>query len=341
MNRTLRIAAVAAVAGGSLVAASAAHGATTANGASFPQVAYQQWCGESGLCSYAGGGSSTGIRSMIAKSVDWAGTDATLTDEQLAQLGGTVKYFPTLLGAITVPVNIPGVVGRKLNLDGKTLGDIFAGAVTTWNNRAITKANKGLRLPASPITLCVRSDGSGTSFGFSRYLTKVSPTFAKTVNFSQTPPWKGTISRAPQNPGVLNCVKNTPNSIGYVDLADVLRGSYYDNVANIGKSEVVKRKRQTVYVRPTTKSISLAGNMKSLKPDLTIDFSASPAVGAYPITVTTWVIAVPGRPKNAEVKQVLNYFYGAKAQGQLQSVGFAPLPQAVRKAGIRAAAALR
>lgn len=341
MNRTLRIAAVAAVGAGSLVGAASAMGAATGSGATFPAIAYQQWCGESKVCSYTPKGSSGGIRDLTNKTVDWAGSDAVLTPQQLAAIGGQVRYFPTLLGAISVPVNIAGVVGNKMKLDGKTLGDIWSGKITTWNAGPIKALNKGVALPAAPIVLCVRSDGSGTSYGFSNYLAKVSPTFKSTVGFaSQTPNWPATAVKSPGNPGVANCVKNTPNSIGYVDLGDSIRAGLQTNVVAIGKSEVTKKGRQTVFILPSPKTIALAGELKTIKPTLDVDLSNSAAPGAYPITITTWVLAVPGRPKNNEVKDVLGYFYGNTAQGQLVGLGFAPLSGKLRKAAIAAAATL-
>lgn len=345
MNRTLRIAAVAAVGAGTLVGAASALGATTGSGATFPAVAYQKWCGESQVCSYTPKGSSGGIRDLTNRTVDWAGSDAVLTGAQLAAIGGQVRYFPTLLGAISVPVNIPGVVGNKMKLDGKTLGEIWSASITTWNAPAIKKLNPKLALPASPITLCVRSDGSGTSYGFSNYLSKVSPSYRSKIGYgSQTPPWAGTVVRSPGNPGVANCVKNTPNSVGYVDLADSIRAGLQTNVAAIGKSEIVKVKkkvvRKAVFVLPSPTSVAKAGDLKKIKPTLDIDFTNSPAAGAYPITITTWVLAVPGRPKNNQVKDVLGYFYGAQAQGQLVGLGFAPLPGKLRLAAIKAAADL-
>ncbi len=345
MNRTLRIAAVAAVGAGSLVGAASALGASTGSGATFPAIPYQAWCGESKVCSYTGKGSSGGIRDLTNKTVDWAGTDAVLTESQVAAIGGTVKYYPTLLGAISVPVNIPGVVGNKMKLDGKTLGDIWSATITTWNAPQIKKLNPKINLPASPITLCVRSDGSGTSYGFSNYLSKVSPSYRAKIGYgSQTPAWQGTISKGPGNPGVANCVKNTPNSIGYVDLGDSLRAGLQSNVTAIGKSEIVKKgkkvARVTKFVLPSSSTISKAGDLKTIKPSLDIDFSNSSAPGAYPITITTWVIAVPGRPQNAEVKNVLNYFYSNAAQAKLPSFGFAPLPAKLKAAAIKAAAAL-
>ena len=270
--------------------------------------------------------------------MDWAGSDATLKSSELSKMGGRVLYYPTLLGAITVPVNIPGTTGKTVNLAGKTIGDIFAGKVTTWNNGAIASANKKLRSVSKPITLCVRSDSSGTSFGFSNYLAKVTQYVRRPVgDASKTPYWQWNMTaiKSNGNPGVLSCVKQNPYSIGYVDMADVYKGGYYNNVVNVGKSEKVGKKRKMVYIRPTFKSTSAAGKLRKVKSTLDIDFSASSAKGAYPIAITTWVLCKPGMAKNGDVQKVLKYFYGSKAQGQLKNYLFAPLPSAVKKVALK------
>lgn len=347
MNRTIRIAAATVAGVGALAGASSAFGIAVGSGATFPAVAYQNWCGTFKTCSYTGVGSSAGIRALTAKTVDWAGSDATLTDAQLAAIGGSVNYYPTLLGAISVPVNLPGVSGNKLKFTGAQLGEIFRGAIPTWNNPALVKSNPALKNASGPIQLCVRSDGSGTSWNFTRFLTKTNKQFATQINFSQTPNWPTTnVIKSPGNPGVASCVKNTPGSIGYVDLADAIRADLQTNVSAIGKSEVVKQGKKTVrkdvFILPSAKSIDLAGNIpvKSIKPDLTIDFTGSPNAGAYPITITTWALAVPGRPKNAEVKAALGQFYSPEAQGALAGLGYAPLPRNVRIAAQAALAKL-
>ena len=116
---------------------------------------------------------------------------------------------------------------------------------------------------------------------------------------------------------------------------DVYKGGYYNNVVNVGKSEKVGKKRKMVYIRPTLKSTSAAGNLKKVKSTLDIDFSASSAKGAYPITITTWALCKPGMAKNGDVQKVLKYFYGSKAQGQLKNYLFSPLPAAVKKVALK------
>lgn len=340
MNRTMRNTLVAAaVSGAALAGASAAMGATTASGASFPATAYGKWCQESGLCSYTSKGSTGGINDLINGVVDWAASDAPLTAEQRASLaakrgGAKPVYFPTLIGAISVPTNINGV-GRGINIDGGTLAGIFRGAITNWNDASIRRANPGVRLPNAPITICVRSDGSGTSFGFTSYLSKMSSTFRTQVGASQQPNWPTsgvTVVKGARNPGVAQCIKANENSIGYVDISDARDAGLTRYLAKIGKSEVVKGKRVTRYIAPSAGAAAKSANLTKFKKDLTLSLTASPAKGAYPITITTWVVTysnyrAAGNGSLADVKKTLGYFYSPKAQGQLKELRFAALPK--------------
>ena len=343
MNRTLRIAAAAAAVGGGLAfAGTAVAQNATGAGASFPSKAYQYWCATYGGCSYSSVGSTAGINSWIRKTTDFSASDAELTQAQKDQAGRPVTYIPTLLGAVTVPVNIPGVAGNKLKITGDALGQIFAGDIKDWaalgNTPTFKKDNKGVKLPAAPITVCVRSDGSGTSFAFSRYLTKVSPSFKAKVNFSQSPPWApgGTVVKSPQNVGVANCVKSTANSIGYVDLGDVINAGLVGNVMAVGHP------KKGPYVLPSLKTITDAGKtQKSIRPDLLQDFSAAPAPTAkqrkagigepYPITITTWLLFGPNGKNNVLGKTIAQKFLSAQYQKDLGNLGFAPLPGPVLK----------
>lgn len=355
MNRTLRNAVVGMVAGGAVIALpSVALGVATGSGASFPATAYSKWCQDSGLCSYTSKGSTGGINDFINGVVDFGATDAPLTPQQQSDLaskrgGATPIYFPTLIGAITVPANIDGVA-RGINLEGKVVADIFQGTITSWNDARIRKSNPGVRFPSAAITKCVRSDGSGTSFGFTSYLSKVSPAFRGSVGASQQPNWPTSgVVRGARNPGVASCIRSNANSIGYVDISDARDAGLTAKFSKIGKKEIVKkngkRSRQTVYILPSAGAASKAANLTKFKEDLTLSLSASPAKGAYPITITTWMIAYSnygsaGKSETAreDVKKVLNYVYSSAAQSGLRDLRFAPLPPAlitVAKAQIR------
>ena len=304
MNKTLRNSLAAAVAGGAALALPAlALGAATGSGATFPATAYTKWCQDSGLCSYTSKGSTGGINDLINGVVDFAALrrapdrPADRRPRRPSAAASTPLYFPTLIGTITVAANIDGV-SKGINFDGKTLGDIFRGAITNWSDARIRKPNPGVTFPNAPITLCVRSDGSGTSFNFTSYLSKVNPSFRASVGASQQPAWPTsgiTVVKGARNPGVAACVKANKNSVGYVDIADARDAGLTAVLRQIGKTETVKkngkRVRVTRYILPSIGSGAKAGNLKTIKPDLTVSLTASPARGAYPITTTTWILA--------------------------------------------------
>ena len=301
---------------------SAPAGAATGSGASFPAPAYTQWCQESQTCSYASKGSGAGIQDLTNGVVDWAGSDAPLKSDEKSAIKGTVLYFPTLLGAVAIPTNIDGV-SKPINLTGPALAGIFDGDIKTWDDKDIAASNPGVTLPAKTIAVCVRADSSGTSYNFSSYLAQISQGFADKVGAegSKTPTWTATVSSAPGNSGVANCVKSTSNSIGYVDLADAKQAGLADQAAAIGV--------EGAYVAPTTESIQAAGAGAKVNSDLTFSVLNSQAKGAYPIVATTYALAVEGGANNAAVNKALTYFLGSTAQGQLAGLGYAPLPGSI------------
>lgn len=346
MNRTLRTIALTSAAGLSLVGTATAMAASTGSGATFPSIAYQQWCGDSGLCSYTPVGSGSGIKALAAKTVDFAGSDVQMSDAQVATFGGDkVTYIPTLYGAISIPVNIAGVTGNKLKLDGPVLGAIFDGTVATWNDKSIAALNKGVKLPASPITVCVRSDASGTSGNFSNYLSKVSKTYKTKVSAggqNQTPAWTApNLVKGNGNAGVASCVTSNDGSIGYVDLGDAMRSGLTKNIAAVKGNY-----KGAPFIIPSTKSIQLAGTPTAAQTakikagDLKVDLTASPNKGAYPITTTTFILVRAGMPDNGNVSKVLSYFLSPKAQSQLGGLGFVPLSGALRTGANKALANL-
>ncbi len=360
MNRTLRNTIAAGIAGGMmLTGATSALGIANGSGASFPNQAYSKWCADSKLCSYTSKGSTGGITDFVNGVTDFGASDAPLTSTQLAALrrqrgGANVLYFPTLLGGVTVPTNIDGV-NKRLKLRGTTIAKIFKGDIDRWNHPEIRAANRGVSLPNESITRCVRADGSGTSFAFTSYLSKVYPQFRTSVGASQRPNWPSNVSvvTGPKNPGVAKCVNDNDNSIGYVDTADARSAGLLDNATAVGKSQVVRRRvrsggrtrivrqRKIVYIAPFTKTISRAGNVRLRRNQpLNVSLTNSSAPGAYPITTTTWVLvysdfarAGKAGSKN-DVLRTLRYFYSARAQRDLPKLQFAPLPANLRAAAL-------
>ncbi len=331
-----------AIGGLSLTYAASALGVATGSGASFPNRAYQQWCQDSGLCSYTSKGSSGGIRDFIAGTTDFGASDAPLTSSQLAQLranrnGANVVYIPTLIGAITVPTNIDGVNGR-LRLRGKTIAQIFSDQIVNWNDPRIRRDNRGKRLPNETITKCVRADGSGTSFAFSKALSKFDRNFARTVGASQTPKWPtANLQKGPKNPGVAACVNANSNSIGYVDIADSRAAGLLGKSAAVGKNTRIKGKRKLQFTTPSTRSTSKAGNVRIRRgQSLNVDLTGAASPGAYPLSTTTWILAYNNYARagkggsRADVIKMLNYFLGNRAQRALAKQQFAPLPENLR-----------
>ena len=194
MNRTLRNAVVGTVAGGAIIALPAvALGAATGSGASFPATAYSKWCQDSGLCSYTSKGSTGGINDLINGVVDFAASDATLTPQQLSDLaakrgGATPLYFPTLIGAITVPTNIDGV-SKGINIDGPTLAGIFQGTITSWNDSRIRKSNPGVSFPSASIT-------NAATFAPEYCCWPVIRFWSRTANALSSPAWTKLAPRA-------------------------------------------------------------------------------------------------------------------------------------------------
>jgi len=360
VNKRVSRLAVTAAATALLAGAATAVAEVRGSGASFPRIAYQVWCQESGgACSYTSKGSTGGINDFINGTVDFGATDAPLTSQQLSDLsakrgGSGVLYFPTLLGAVTVPTNIQGQRGA-LQIRAKTLGEIFSGSITRWNDPRIVNDNRtnprtrGFRFPNQPIILCVRQDGSGTSYVFSSFLAKASADFKKKVQIAQIPNWGGQQVKAPGNPGVASCVSQNSGSIGYVDLGDARAAGLGPKLAAIGKSEVIRvprvikgKKRMVairrlVYMPPSVPAIQRAGNVsaKQIPSNLVMDLTLSPAKAAYPIVTTTWVLGytnygAAGKSGSLSgFRSMLNYFYSSRSQSKLSGLGFAPLPPAI------------
>lgn len=331
---------VLAVAGTAVAQAAPAKGA----GATFPAAAYEKWAADSGLASYEGVGSGDGIDALVAGTVDFAGSDAPLDGEQRAALasargGAAPVYFPTLLGAITVPANVAGLK-KPLKLDPAALGKIFTGAIKRWNDPAIVTTNPGVKLPAARITVCVRSDSSGTTFNFTTYLGKASAPFRNRIKPSKTPAWTTKTQGAEGNSGVAGCVKATKNAVGYVDLGDALKAGLKTKIAAIKGAGP-----RAGYVIPSRASISAAASGGRVPASLVLDLFASGAAGAYPIVTTTYIVAyssyaAAGNANVDGVKQFLAYAYGSAAQGALGALNYAPLPAAVARAAAATAAPL-
>ena len=333
-NITAGVIAAAVIAGGA-TAATLADGA----GAEMPAPAYQAWCNASKLCTYTIRDSGAGIEDLKLGKADWVGVDEELSANQVREAGGPVAYYPTMLEGIAVAVHVPGVDGHDMDLRGTTLGEIFAGRITNWNDKRIRQTNLRHPMPTNlPITLCVPGKPSGTSWDFSDYLGKVSAAFRTRVGgASMLPKWKGArIVRTPHVTQVGECVEGHPGAITFLPFSDAMTEGLAHDIVAVGKREKItygqgaKRTMVTknVFMHPTTGDIQKAAHFAAsrITGDLTIDLTNSQARGAYPITVVTYAVVRTDKAMPAKTRRTLRYFLGAKAQGMLTGLGYAPLP---------------
>ncbi len=293
-------------------------------GATFPlpfyNVVFEQFSGVNGdAVAYGGIGSGGGVRNLRDKIVDFAGSDAFLSDKEMAEMAPVV-HIPTCMGAVVVAYNLDGV--KELKLTGELIADIFAGEVKMWNDARLTELNPGVKLPEEPIIPVYRSDGSGTTFVFTDYLTKASPMWAakygagKSVNFPSGQAAKG-------NPGVAGVIKQTKNTIGYV-------GSEYAFAQKIPYAQVQNRKGE--FISPSSATISTAASGE-IPADTRTSITNSDASGSYPISTFTWIIIYKeqnysdrSREQAAATLDLLKYILSDEAQGITSEVHYAPLP---------------
>ena len=269
---------------------------------------------------YANGGSGKGRQDLADMVVDFAGADSPYKDADLAKnKGGDVLYFPVLLGPITIAYHLDGV--DKLKLSPDTLAGMFQRTIKKWNDKAIAADNPGAKLPDADIVVVHRSDGSGTTDNFTKYLADAG---AKTwtLKSGSTVEWPADTQAGNGNAGVAQVVKSTKGAIGYVDLSDAKASGL--KVASV-KNQAGK------FVEPTADSASAAGDGIEVKDNLL--FSAVDAKGdaAYPITYQSWVITYAKQTdhaKGAALKDYLKYLV-TDGQQQLKALDFAPLPKSL------------
>ena len=293
-------------------------------GATFPlpfyNVVFEEFSQVNGdAVAYGGIGSGGGVRNLRDKIVDFAGSDAYLSEKEMADMNPVI-HIPTCMGAVVLAYNLDGV--NELKLSGEVIADIFAGEIKMWNDARLTALNPGVNLPAEAIIPVFRSDGSGTTFVFTDYLTKVSPMWAnkygagKSVNFPSGQAAKG-------NPGVAGVIKQTKNSIGYV-------GSEYAFAQKIAYAQIQNQRGE--FVEPSSESISAAASGE-IPADTRCSITNADAAGAYPISTFTWMIIYKeqnysDRSKNQAIAtlDLLKYILSDEAQHITSEVHYAPLP---------------
>ncbi len=312
------------VAGVAMVGLSSAQAADiTGAGATFPYPIYSKWADsyktETGnALNYASVGSGAGIKQIQAKTVTFGATDAPLTAEQLAKDG--MAQFPMVMGAIVAVVNIDGVKAGELVLDGKTLGDIYLGAVKSWDDAAIKKLNPNVKLPSAAITVVRRSDGSGTSFNFTDYLAKVNADWKSKVGVGQAVEWPAGVG-AKGNEGIAGNVAQTKNSIGYVEYA-------YAKQNNLTYASMVNAAGKTV--KPTLASFQAAASNASWKAEdgFYQILTNQPGDASWPITAATFILVYKDASDKAAVAEALKFFTWAYEKGgkAAEDLDYIPMP---------------
>jgi len=300
----------------------------TGAGATFPYAVYAKWAeayqaATGNKVNYQGIGSSGGVKQIKAKTVDFGGTDAPVKEADLD--AARLIQVPTVMGGVTIVMNVPGIESGKLKLDGTTAADIFRGAITKWNDPRIAKLNPAVALPDLAITVSHRSDGSGTTYAFTHYLAKQSMAFMREVGAGNTGNWPANALGGKGNAGVAANVQKIKGTIGYVDIADAMKNKM---------DFVALKNRAGNYIVPNQNAVADAAaganfKVKGMAPDL-LDQAHK---NAWPITSATYMLAYEKGTDATKQKGVVDFFTWSLNNGQkmAEELGFVPLPPTVVK----------
>jgi len=332
MIRNIRKSILALAALATLTAAGSASAETLINGAgaTFPYPLYSKWFAEYAKIdkdvkfNYQSIGSGGGIKQISAQTVDFGASDKFLSDEELKAAPGKLLHLPTVMGAVVVTYNIPGV-DKGLKLTAETLSQIYEGKIVSWNDPKIVKDNAAARLPNKPIIVVHRSDGSGTTSIFTDYLSSVNQEWAKSVGKGASVKWPVGLG-GKGNEGVAGQIKTTPYTIGYVELAYAFENKLpYAFLKNSSGS----------FIEPSIASTSAAaaGAAKSMPADYRISLVNQPGKTAYPIVGFTWLLVYQDQKDKTKGKKLVEFLEWELKQGQKMAAKllYAPLPPNVAK----------
>jgi phosphate transport system substrate-binding protein len=300
----------------------------TAAGATFPMpfynLAFKKYGDDKGIVmTYGGIGSGGGIRSLTDKVVDFGATDAFLSEEEDSAMQAGVVHIPTCMGAVVIAYNLPGV--DSLKLTPELLEDIFFGKITKWNDQKLKAVNQGIKMPDTKITVVYRSDGSGTTYIFSDYMTKISALWSEKVGTGKSLNWPTGIG-AKGNPGVAGTISQSVGSIGYI-------GSEYAFAQKIKYASL--KNSSGKFINPDIRTVSNAAKVKIPEDTKTMVTNSSDP-DAYPISGFTWIILYKEQSYNKrsvkqaqEIVKFLEWLVGPEGQSFAESVNYAPLPSEV------------
>ena len=294
-------------------------------GATFPNPLYQKWLSEYSKLhaniriDYQSIGSGGGIKQLKEQTVDFGASDAPMKDEDLKSAPGEILHIPTVLGAVIATYNLTGL-NQPLRFSSDVLADIYLGKITKWNDARISADNPGVTLPTNDITVVYRSDGSGTSAVFTDYLSKVSPEWKEKVGTGTSPRWPVGLG-AKGNEGVTGQVKNTPNTIGYVELAYAVQNKLpVAHIKNAGGT----------FVEPTIDSVTAAASASaaSTPDDLRVSITNAAGAQAYPIASYTYILVYKNQRDAAKGKALVDFLWWGIHDGEAfaKDLHYAPLP---------------
>lgn len=294
-------------------------------GATFPNPLYQKWLSEYGKLhpnvriDYQSIGSGGGIKQIQAQTVDFGASDAPMTDEDLKAAPGEILHIPTVLGAVVVTYNVASIT-QPLRLSSEVVADIFLGKIKKWDDQHIKQDNPGASLPAADITVVHRADGSGTSFVFTDYLSKVSPEWKDKVGADKSPKWPvGQGGKG--NEGVTGQIKQQPNTIGYVELAYAVQNKLPVALVKNGAGK---------YIEPSIDAVTAAAASASAQTpdDLRVSITNSTGENAYPIASYTYILAYKNQKDAAKGKALVDFLWWGIHDGEqyAKDLLYAPLP---------------
>jgi phosphate transport system substrate-binding protein len=299
-------------------------------GASFPNPLYQKWMSEYGKVKpnvkldYQSIGSGGGIKQLKEQTVDFGASDAPMKDEDLKSAPGEVLHVPTVLGAVVITYNLEGV-SQPLRFSPEVLADIFLGKTKKWNDPKIVADNPGVTLPATDITVVHRSDSSGTSAVFTDYLSKVSPEWKEKVGAGVSPSWPTGLGQK-GNEGVTGQVKQTPNTVGYVELAYAVQNKL--PVAQI-------KNASGAFITPSIAAVTAAasGSLATTPEDLRVSITNAAGADAYPISSYTYILVYKAQKDAAKGKALVDFLWWGihDGEGFAKELQYAPLPADIVK----------
>jgi phosphate transport system substrate-binding protein len=299
-----------------------------AAGASFPDPIYEKWFSDYHKAhpdvqiSYNPNGSGGGVKGVTDGTIDFGASDPPMSDTELAAVKGKIFHFPSVVGAVVPVYNIPGIT-QDLKFSGQTLADIYLAKITKWNDKAIAAENPGVKLPSEDIVTVHRTDNSGTTYVFTDFLSKVSPEWKSKIGFAKGVSWPGGLG-GPQNAGVAGQVKNTPYSIGYVELIYAVQQKMgYGSVKNAA-GDFIKADFASV-------TEAAAATVKDIPEDFRVSITNAPGKKSYPISSYTYLLIPAKIADPAKGKQIKMFLQWMLTEGQKSApaLDYSPLPASI------------